>query len=83
MRNLEIQDGGPGWPPLKNDDVIPTSCDALSPFYERQTKQFSTYYLLTKSHCHSFNALEALKGGAESAPLSHPKAQGGKKTQAK
>ena len=52
-----------GGPPLKNDDVIPTSWDVISPFCGRQRKQFSTYYLPIKSHCHSFNALVVLKGG--------------------
>ena len=40
-----------------------TSCDVISPFCKRLRKQFWTYYLPTKSHCHSFNALEVLKGG--------------------
>ena len=48
--------------PFKNDDLISTSCDVISPFCGRQKKQFLTYYLPTKSHCHNFNALEVLKG---------------------
>ena len=62
-RNLEIQDSGPRWPLLKNDNIIPVSYDVISPFCRRQRKQFPMYYLPTKSHCHSFNALEVLKGG--------------------
>ena len=61
-KNLEIQDGGPRWPRLKNDDVISTSCDAINPFRRRQKKQFSTNYIPTKYRCHSFNALEVLRG---------------------
>ena len=34
-RELEIQDSGPRWPPLKNDNVIPTSCDVIRPLFER------------------------------------------------
>ena len=71
-RNLEIQDGGPRWPPLKNDDAIPTSCDVISSLCGRQEKQFSTYYLPAKSHGHSFNALEV------PPPPPHHKAQGRK-----
>ena len=62
-RFREIQDGGPRWPPLKNDYVIPTSHDVIKPFCGRQRKQFPTYYLPIKSICHSFNSLEVLKGG--------------------
>ena len=39
-RNLEIQDGGPGWPPLKNDYVTPTSYDVINPFCGPQRKRF-------------------------------------------
>ena len=62
-RNLEIQDGGPRWPPLKNDYLISTSCDVVDPFCRRQRKEFSTYYLPTKPHCHSFCGLEGQRGG--------------------
>ena len=65
-RNLEIQDGRPRWPPVKNDDVIPTSCDVISPFCGRQRKWFLTYYLPTKSH--SFNALEVFRLKDEKKP---------------
>ena len=46
----------------KNDDAISTSCDVINPFCGCQRKQFSTYYLSTKSHCHSSNFLEVLRG---------------------
>ena len=49
-RNLEIQDGRLGWPPFKNDDVISTSSDVISPVCCHQRKQFSTYYLSTTLH---------------------------------
>ena len=62
-RNLKIQHGGPSWPPRKNDDIIPTSCDLNILIYGRQRKLFTTYFLPTKSHCDSFNALEVLNGG--------------------
>ena len=45
-----------------NDDVIPTSCDAIILFCGRQRKQFLTYYLPSKFHCHSFNAVKVLNG---------------------
>ena len=51
------------WPPLKTDYVIPTSYEVINPFCKRQRKKFLTYYLLIKSHCHSFNSLKVLKGG--------------------
>ena len=72
--NLEIQNGGPKWPPFEYDDEIPTSGDVINPFCGRQRKQFVTYYLPTNSHCYSFNGLEDLKGGggAESAPPPPP-----------
>ena len=44
-RNLESQVGRQRWLPLKNDDLVRMSCDVISPFYGRQRKQFSTYYL--------------------------------------
>ena len=53
----------PRWPLLKIDDVIPISRDVINSFCGRQRKQFWTYFLPTKSPCHSFNALEVLKGG--------------------
>ena len=34
----------------------------INPICGYQRKQFSMYYLPTKSHCHSFNGLEVLKG---------------------
>ena len=61
----------------QNDDVISTSCDVISPFCGRQRKQFTTYYLPTKSHCHGFNALEVLKEGQNLPP---PQDQGQKKS---
>ena len=63
----------------ENDDVIPTPCDVINLFCEHERKQFLTYYLPTKFHCHSFNALEVLRG-AESAP---PRLRNEKETQAK
>ena len=74
-RNIEIQDGGARWPPLKNDDVIPTSSDVIDSFCGRQRQQFVMCYLPTEFHCHSFNALEVLRG--EICP--HPQGSGTKK----
>ena len=71
-RNPEIQDGGPRWPPLKNDYVIPTSCEVINPFCGRQRKQFFTYYLPIKSYCHSFIGLEVLRGGGGGGGRNQP-----------
>ena len=49
FRNPEIEDGGPRWLSLKNDGLIPTSCDIIHPFCGCQRKQFLAYYLPTKS----------------------------------
>ena len=43
-RNPEIEDGGPRWPPLKNDYVIPTLYDVIKSSCGRQRKQFLIYY---------------------------------------
>ena len=53
LKTLEIEDGGPTW---RNSAIINSLCG-------HQRRQFSTYYLSTKSYCHSFNALKVLKGG--------------------
>ena len=84
LRNPEIQDVGPRWPPLENDDVIRTSCVVINPFCARQRKYFSTHYLPTKFHCQSFNAFDFLKGvegggGGQNLPPSSPQAQEQKK----
>ena len=50
--------------PLKSDDGIPMSCDVINSFCERQRKQFPMYYLPAKFHCHSFHAVDVLKGGS-------------------
>ena len=65
---------------IQNDDVIATSCDVTITFRGRQRKQFLTYYLPTMSHCHSFNALDVLKGvGILRPPPLHPPGLGTKK----
>ena len=68
IRNLEIQDGRPRWPPHKT--VNPTSYDVINSFCGRQRTQFLTY-LPTKFNCQSFTALDLLKG-ADSTPLPPP-----------
>ena len=67
----------------KNDNIIPVSYDVISPFCGRQRKQFPMYYLPTKSHCHSFNALEVLKGGGGGQNLPPPRLRDENKAQAK
>ena len=39
--NPEIQDGGPRWPPFRNDYAIITSCDVIAPRCGRQKETFS------------------------------------------
>ena len=65
--NPEIQDGGPRWPPFRNDYAIITSCDVIALGCGRQRRHFRTYYLPSTSRCHSFYIL-GVTGGAESAP---------------
>ena len=60
--NPEIQDGGPRWPPFRNDYAIITSCGVITSWYRRQGRYFVTYYLLSKSRCHSFYILGVTEG---------------------
>ena len=66
--NSEIQNGGPRWPPLKNDCAIITSCGVVTSWCGRQRRPFQTYYLPSKSRCHSVNIRGVTQGWAESPP---------------
>ena len=66
--NPEIQDGGPRWPPFRTDYAIITSCDVIASWCGRQRRHFQTYYLPSKSCCHSFYILGVTEGGPKSAP---------------
>ena len=60
--NPEIQDGGPRWPPFRNDYAIITSRDVTALGCGRQRRHFQTYYLPSKSHCDSFYILRVTEG---------------------
>ena len=60
---LEIQDGEPRCPPLKNYDVISRHMTPSTQFCGRQRKPFLAYNSPTKFYFHRFNAVEFLKEG--------------------
>ena len=58
--NIEIRDGGPKWPPLKNDDVISTSS---AHFADLKDNSFRSTIYPKSLIVIVVNALEVLKGG--------------------
>ena len=61
--NLEIQDGGSRWPKIRNDYAIITSRDVITSSCGHRRRHFQTYYLPSKSRCHSLNILGVTVGG--------------------
>ena len=61
--NPEIQDGGPRWPPLRNDYAIFTSCNIIASRCVRHRRHFRTYYLPFNSRFLSFYILGVTEGG--------------------
>ena len=70
LTNPEIQDGGPRWSPFRNNYAIITSCDVIALWCRRERRQFQTYCLPSKSHCHSFYILGVTQEGGNPPPRS-------------